>query len=144
VDWTIMPQLMAPLGLRRGTTGGLTAVMMAPPEDCFAIATPYAGEGHYSLYFSRFGLDFKTGQTARSRTRLIIAPGVSDERAVALYRKYVKELSANSPSGDAPQKMSSCLDPGKSACEKNAPGDNRAIGPGPAPGREQMVTSASP
>jgi hypothetical protein len=92
VDWKIMPQLMAPLGLRRGAAGGLTAVLMAPPADCFAIATPYEGEGHYSLYFSRFGRDFKGGETARARTRLVIAASISDEQAVALYQQYLKEL----------------------------------------------------
>jgi hypothetical protein len=92
VDWKIMPQLMAPLGLRRGAAGGLMAVLMAPPADCFAIATPYEGEGHYSLYFSRFGRDFKGGETARARTRLVIAASISDEQAVALYQQYLKEL----------------------------------------------------
>ncbi len=98
VNWTIMPRLAAPLALRRGAGSGLVAVLMAPPEECFAIATPYEGESHYSLYFSRFGRDLKTGQTAKSRTRLVIEPGLSDEQAVALYQEYVKELSAKVPS----------------------------------------------
>lgn len=100
VNWTIMPRLAAPLALRRGAGSGLVAVLMAPPEECFALATPYEGEGHYSLYFSRFGHDLKTGQTAKARTRLVIAPGVSDEQAIALYQQYMKELSAEVPSGD--------------------------------------------
>ncbi|MCL5281533.1 MAG: hypothetical protein M1376_16670 [Planctomycetes bacterium] len=100
VNWTIMPRLAAPLALRRSPGNGLVAVVMSPPEDCFAVATPYEGEGHYSLYFSRFGLDLKTGQTARSRTRLVIAPGVSDEQAIALYQQYRKELPAEVPFGN--------------------------------------------
>jgi hypothetical protein len=94
VNWTIMPHLAAPLAVRRGAGSGLVAVLMAPSDECFAVATPYAGEGHYSLYFSRFGLDLKTGRTAKSHTRLIMAAGISDERALALYRAYTKELSA--------------------------------------------------
>ncbi len=97
VNWTIMPRLAAPLALRRGAGNGLVAVLMAPPEECFAVATPYEGEGHYSLYFSRFGLDLKTGQTAKSRTRLVLATGITDEQAVARYQQYVKELSAKAP-----------------------------------------------
>ena len=69
---------------------------MAPPEECFAVATPYEGESHYSLYLSRFGRDFKAGETARARTRLVIAASVSDEQAVALYQRYVRELSTDS------------------------------------------------
>jgi hypothetical protein len=100
VNWTIMPRLAAPLALRRGAANGLVAVLMAPPEDAFTVATPYEGEGHYSLYFSRFGQDLKTGQTARSRTRLIIRTGLSDEQAIALYQLYMKELSLNVPFGE--------------------------------------------
>lgn len=99
VNWTIMPQLMAPLCLRRGTDHGLVAVLMAPPEDCFAVATPYEGEGHYSLYLSRFGRDLKAGETAKARTRLVITANLSDEQAIALYQEYMKGLSAKVPSG---------------------------------------------
>ncbi len=98
VDWTIMPRLAAPLGLRRGTTNGLTAILMAPPQDCFTIATPYEGESHYSLYLSLFGRDLKAGETAKARTRLVIAPSISDEQAIALYRQYVQALSARATS----------------------------------------------
>jgi hypothetical protein len=91
VSWTIMPRLEAPLGLRRGAAGGLTALVMAPPQDCFTIATPYEGESHYSLYLSLFGRDLKAGETATARTRLVIAAGISDEQAIALYRQYLKE-----------------------------------------------------
>jgi len=94
VNWTILPRLAAPLALRRGAGSGLVAVLMAPPEECFAIATPYESEGHYSLYFSRFGHDLKTGQTAKARTRLVVATGISDEQATTLYQQYMKELSA--------------------------------------------------
>jgi len=97
VTWTIMPRLAAPLALRRGAGNGLVAVLMAPPGECFAIATPYEGEGHYSLYFSRFGQDLQTGQTAKARTRLIIGAGISDDQAIALDREYTKELSARAP-----------------------------------------------
>jgi hypothetical protein len=97
VNWTIMPRLAAPLCLRRGA-GNLVAVLMAPPEDCFAVATPYEGESHYSLYLSRFGCDLKAGQTAKARARLVITANLPDEQAIALYQQYMREVSAKPPS----------------------------------------------
>jgi len=92
VSWTIMPRLAAPLCLRRGAGSSLVAILMAPPEDCFAIATPYEGEGHYSLYLSRFGRDLKAGETAKARTRFSIIAGASDQEVLSLYRKYLEDL----------------------------------------------------
>ena len=103
VNWTIMPRLAAPLALRRGAGSGLVAVLMAPPEECFAIATPYEGESHYSLYMARFGRDLKAGETAQARTRLVIGAGIADDQAVTLYQQYVRELSAGVPSKGATQ-----------------------------------------
>jgi len=93
VNWTILPRLAAPLCLRRGQANGLTVILMAPAWDCFAVATPYAGEAHNSLYLSLFGRNFKAGQTSRVRTRFLVASGVSDERVTAFYHQYVSELS---------------------------------------------------
>jgi len=97
VNWTVMPRLAAPLGVRRGAAGGLAAVVMAPPEDCFTVATPYEGESHYSLYLSLFGRDLKAGESAKARTRLVLAAGISDEQALSLYQQYQRELSARTP-----------------------------------------------
>ena len=92
VDWKIMPALAMPLAMRRDAASGMTALVMAPPEDCFAISTPFSGEGHRSLYLSLFGRDVAAGQTATTRSRLLIGREISDERAVALCEEYVKEL----------------------------------------------------
>jgi len=91
VDWRIMPPLAGPLAVRRDAKSGLTALIMAPPDDCFAIATPYGEEGHRSIYFSLLGRDLKAGQTATARSRLVIGRNISDEQAVAIYEAYVKE-----------------------------------------------------
>jgi hypothetical protein len=93
VNWTIMPRLNAPICLRRKAASGLTAILMAPPEDCFAIATPYDGETHYSLYLSLFGRDIKVDETAKARTRFVITPAASEEQVLTLYRQYMDELS---------------------------------------------------
>jgi len=91
LTWAVMPYLRFPIGLRRNTTAGLTAVLMAPMSECFAMATPYEGENHYSLYPSLFGRDIKAGETATAHTRLIIATGVSDEQALEFYRQYRRD-----------------------------------------------------
>jgi hypothetical protein len=71
---------------------------MAPPQDCFTIATPYEGESHYSLYLSLFGRDLKAGETAQARTRLVIGASISDEQAITRYQQYLKDLSAQASS----------------------------------------------
>jgi hypothetical protein len=91
VKWVIMPCMAAPICLRRGAATDLVAVLMAPPDDCFAIATPYEGESHYSLYLSLFGRDIKAGQTAKARSRFVVTTGVSDHQILELYHNYMKD-----------------------------------------------------
>ena len=93
VDWAIRDNLAAPLGIRRGKDGAPTAILMAPPKDCFALSTPFAGEGHRSLYLSMFGRDVKAGQTATARCRLVIAKSPTDQQILELYKKYTAQLS---------------------------------------------------
>jgi hypothetical protein len=93
VDWKIMPPMAKPIALRRGPEPAPTAILMAPPEDCFAISTPYEGEGHYSMYFSLFGCDIKAGQTARARLRLVVTDVSSNREILNLYQKYIRDLS---------------------------------------------------
>jgi hypothetical protein len=102
VDWKIMPRMAMPIALRRGTEAAPTAILMAPPDDCFAIATPYEGEGHYSMYFSLFGRDIRAGQTARARLRLVVANTSSDLEILGLYRKYMKYLAGLTAQTDSP------------------------------------------
>jgi hypothetical protein len=93
VDWAIERWLAAPLVIRRDAAAGITAVMMAPTTDCFAISSPWnpatpQGGGYRSLYLSLFGRDLKAGQTAQARCRLVLGRDISDEKAVALYEAY--------------------------------------------------------
>ena len=97
VDWKIMPRLAAPLAVRRDAKSGLAAVLMARPDDCFAISTPYGEEGHRSLYLALFGRDLKAGESAAARARLVIGRDISDEQAVALYRAYAKKEAPAAP-----------------------------------------------
>ncbi len=91
VDWRIRPRFGKALGVRRDTRSGLTAVVMAPPADCFAVATPHETDEHYSLYLSLFGREVKAGETVRAGTRLVIATGLPNERITELYETYLKD-----------------------------------------------------
>jgi len=97
VDWWIDSRLAAPLALRRDTKTGVTAVMMAPPDDCFAVSSPFnpaspdAG-GYRSLYQSLFGRDLAAGRTDTVRMRLAVGKDVSDADALKLYRRYLDEV----------------------------------------------------
>ena len=88
-----MPPMAKPIAVRRGSKAAPTAILMAPPDDCFAISTPYEGEGHYSMYFSLFGRDIKAGQMARARLRLVVKNITANREIVNLYEQYIKDLS---------------------------------------------------
>jgi hypothetical protein len=98
VTWTVRNQLAGPLAIRRNPELGLTALVMSPPEDCFAVYTPYGEEGHGSLYLGLLGRDVKAGQTATGRARLVMARDASQEAAVSVYQAYLKTLSKRTPS----------------------------------------------
>lgn len=91
VQWAIRPRLAGPLGLRRDRETGLAGLVMAPPEDCFAVATPYGQQGHRSLYLSLLGQDIQRGQTVSARSRLVVRRRVSFEDAARIYKSYVQE-----------------------------------------------------
>jgi len=87
VKWTIMPELAAPVAMRKQPATGLTAVMMAGAKDCFAVAMPYQTEGHYSVYLSLFGCDMKAGESRAARARLIIKPSLSDAELMQMLNR---------------------------------------------------------
>jgi len=87
VDWVVMPRLTRPLAVRRAPATGLTAVLMSPSNDCFAVCTPQQSDPHDSLYLSLFGRDLKEGETARARARLLIAPELSEAEILKEWRE---------------------------------------------------------
>lgn len=93
VDWAIRDNLAAPLGVRRGEKGAPTAILMASAADCYALSTPFAGEGHRSLYLSMFGRDIKAGETSTARCRLVIAKSPTDTQIVEMHKKYTAQLA---------------------------------------------------
>jgi len=90
VEWTILPRLAGPLCFRRGRDHELTVILMA--TDCFAVAMPYEGEAHYSLYLSLFGHHVKAGKTATASTRFVVASNVTDRQVRRLYHRYTKQM----------------------------------------------------
>ena len=88
VEWQIMPELAGAVAMRRDEATGLAALVMAPQEDCFAVAMPYGEETHRSLYLSLFGKDLTSGQSATARTRLVIRRNLSDRDAMAIYEEF--------------------------------------------------------
>ncbi|MFV1967201.1 MAG: hypothetical protein ACC628_17365 [Pirellulaceae bacterium] len=92
VGWRIAPELAAPLAMRRDAESGLAGIVMAPPDDCFTVATPFGEESHRSLYLSLLGRDVKSGEKATARSRLVIARDLSDQQVIALYQAYLNEL----------------------------------------------------
>jgi len=95
VEWVTMPRFARPLGVRRDPTTGLTAVIMSPPRDCFAVLTPHQTESHCSMYLSLIGRDLKPDETAHAHTRLLIATNMSDAEIVEAYSDYLKQLASN-------------------------------------------------
>jgi hypothetical protein len=87
VEWAILPRLAAPLAVRRAAGSGLVGVLMAPAADCFAIATPYVGETHYSVYLSLFGYDLTAGQTRHAKARFVIGEALSDAELIKLHQR---------------------------------------------------------
>ena len=80
--------MAAPLAVRRAEGIGLVGILMAPAQDCFAIATPYAGETHYSIYLSLFGHDLKAGQERKATARLVIGPALPDAEIIERYGRF--------------------------------------------------------
>ena len=77
--------------MRRAPAIGLTAILMSPPNDCFAISTSHPDDAHYSMYVSLFGCDLKSGETVRARMRLVIASNLAEAEIVKAYEAYRKE-----------------------------------------------------
>jgi hypothetical protein len=87
VDWAIRPRFAQPVTVRRDLSSGLSALVMARSEECFALAMPHETEGHCSLYLCQFGHDLKAGETARARARLVILDSTDG-------RSYLQEWTA--------------------------------------------------
>ncbi|MHC4405311.1 MAG: hypothetical protein ACYTG0_37165 [Planctomycetota bacterium] len=99
VDWDVVRWLSPPIAVRRDEPSGVTALLTASPNECFAISSPYnppspdAG-GYRSVYLSLFGRDLDAGQTARAGCRLVVAGDLSDEEAAEEFGRYARERAS--------------------------------------------------
>lgn len=98
VEWAIRPKLADPIVVRVARDLGLAVALMAPREDCFAVATPHHHEQHYSLYLSLFGKTIPPGETARARALLVVLKETDGHALERACRKWLGVLSA-SPGG---------------------------------------------
>jgi hypothetical protein len=108
VDWQLGPVGAFPLMIRREPQHGFTAVMMAPPADCFAVACPWnpptANANVYrSFYQSLFGCDLKTNQPARAACRLIIGRNLADADVLERFAKYAGIKLEQPPAKSVPE-----------------------------------------
>jgi hypothetical protein len=92
IGWKFLPFFEGALAVRRDAKSGLTALLMAPSRDCFAVSTYYGEEPHRSIYMSMFGRDIKTGQTDQAQSRLIVGLRISDEQAIQRYQAYLRSV----------------------------------------------------
>lgn len=94
--WSTVRHMAAPLVLLADQKSGVSIVLMARPQDCFALGMSYNMEppdgvaGHHSVYFSLFGKDLKPGESATARLRAVVGQGLTPEQALAAYQEFVK------------------------------------------------------
>jgi len=89
VDWILMPDFSgSALGIRRDPAAGLTAILMSPRTDCFAVYTPHQMEPHYSMYLSFFGRDLQAGEKAQAKARLVVRANLADADLAQLSHTY--------------------------------------------------------
>ncbi len=91
VTWRVRDPMAGALAMRRNAELGLTALVMAPPSECFAVYTPFGEEAHGSLYVSLLGRDVKAGESASGRVRLVVARTMTDQQAVGVYEQYLQQ-----------------------------------------------------
>ncbi len=101
VDWAIRPPLAEPIAIRTAHALGLTVAVLAPRDDCFAVAMPHHQEQHYSLYLSLFGRTIAAGETAVARALLAVLPQTDAAAVQRLCRGWLARLAAEQRSGGA-------------------------------------------
>jgi hypothetical protein len=90
-----------PLMGSRHAQNGATLLLMARPEECFALETTYVRpegpdsvSGHNSLYLSLGGADLAAGATARFHLRAAVATLARPEDALGFYKGWSESGAA--------------------------------------------------
>ncbi|MCY2988141.1 MAG: hypothetical protein NTY19_09800 [Planctomycetota bacterium] len=92
-NWAIRPALAGRLGMKQEPKSGVTVLIMAPREDCFAMSASQQEAPLGAFYLSLFGKDVKQGQTLIGRARMVFGKDLTDEQAVQAYRTYFQDLA---------------------------------------------------
>lgn len=90
--WSFRSALAAPLGMRQEPNSGATVLIMAPPEDCFAVSMSQQKAGLGAFYLSLFGKDVQKGQTLTGRARMVFGKNTTSEQALQKYQEYLKQI----------------------------------------------------
>lgn len=91
-NWTFRQSFQAPLGIKSEPNSGVAVVIMAPPEDCFAVSMFEQNSGLGCYYLSLFGKDVKKGQTLIGHARMVFGKNITDEQALRKYQEYLQNL----------------------------------------------------
>jgi len=89
--WAIRTALAAPLGIRMEPKTGVTVLIMAPSDDCFAVSMSQQEAGLGAFYLSLFGKDVKQDQTLTGHARLVFGRNISDAQALQKYAEYLQD-----------------------------------------------------
>jgi len=90
--WSIRAPLAKPLCMRVEPASGATVLVMAPPEDCFAVSTWQQDSPQGGVYLSLFGKDVIPGQLQTAHVRLVFGRHLTEAQAVARYADYAGDL----------------------------------------------------
>lgn len=91
-NWTFRQAFQAPLGIKSEPNSGVAAVIMAPPEDCFAVSMFEQNSGLGCYYLSLFGKDVKKGRTIVGQARMVFGKNITNEEALRKYQEYLQSL----------------------------------------------------
>jgi hypothetical protein len=91
-NWTFRQAFQAPLGIKSEPNSGVAVVIMAPPEDCFAVSMFEQNSGLGCYYLSLFGKDVKKGQTLIGHARMVFGKNITNDQALKKYQEYLKNL----------------------------------------------------
>lgn len=96
VHWSVTRSMAGPLVVQHDRQTGTTCVLMACPEECFAVNASYHADppdrvsAHHSIYHSLFGRDVRAGEAPRARLRLVVATGLQPEKVLEVYRAFAE------------------------------------------------------
>lgn len=90
--WAIRNAIASPLGMKTETNSDVTAIIMSPPGDCFAVSMSQQEAVLGAYYLSLFGKDLKDGNTLTGHARMVFGRNIAESQAVEKYAQYLRDL----------------------------------------------------